>query len=107
MKEQMTPDQKRKIVTTALAVGVVMALIGLLIFPDNTLLLFATSAVFILTIVLQVKFYRCPYCGRYIGRHFYGAANCPRCNRLINPELQKKKPESQKNNGHKQKKKKK
>ena len=107
MKEQMSPDQKRKIVMTTLAVGVAMALVGLLIFPENTLLLAATSAVFILTIVLQVKLYRCPYCDRYIGRHFYGDANCPRCNKVINPELQKKKPESQKNHQHKHKKKKK
>ena len=107
MKEQMSPDQKRKIVMTTLAVGVAMALVGLLIFPENTLLLAATSAVFILTIVLQVKLYRCPYCGRYIGRHFYGDANCPRCNKVINPELQKKKPENQKNHQHKHKKKKK
>ena len=105
MKQQMNPEQKRKIVTTALAVGVVMALVGLLVFPENTPLLLATSAVFVLTIVLQVKLYRCPHCGRYIGRHFYGDANCPRCNKLINPELQKKKPEGQKTHQHKKKKK--
>ena len=105
MKQTMSSEQKRKIVTIALAAGVVLALVGLFIVPENTLLLWLTSGVFVLTIVLQVKFYRCPHCGRYIGRHFYGAANCPRCSKVINPELQKKKPENK--NGHKHKKKKK
>ena len=107
MKQQMSPDQKRKIVTGVMIVGVVLALAGAVIAPENVVLLGVTVALFILVILLQVKFYRCPYCGRYIGRHFYGAANCPRCNKLINPELRKEKPESQKNHNHKHKKKKK
>ena len=107
MKQQMSPDQKRKIVTAVIAFGVVLTLSGAFIAPDNGVLLGAAIAVFVLVIFLQVKLYRCPCCGRYIGRHFYGAANCPRCNKVIHPELQKKKPESQKNNGHKHKKKKK
>ena len=101
----MDANRKRSIVTAVLAVGVVLALVGVVSGTENPFWLGVTVALFILAIILQVRFYRCPHCGRYIGKSFYGEANCPRCNKLMNPELRPAKADSQRTGGKKKKKK--
>ena len=105
MGKNMNANRKRKIVTAVLAAGVVLALVGAVSGTESPFWLGVTVGLFILAMILQVRFYRCPHCGRYIGKSFYGEANCPRCNRLINPELRTEKSERKKSGGKKKKKK--
>ena len=103
----MDNKKKRTLVMAVLIVGIVLTLVGAVAEINNPVYLGATIIVFIAALFLQVKLYRCPYCDRYIGKSFYGEANCPRCHKLINPELRPAKVEKPKatNRQHKKKKK--
>ena len=103
----MDKKKKRSLVMAILLIGVVMTLAGAVAGINNPIYLGVTIVLFVAAIMLQVRFYRCPNCDRYIGKSFYGEASCPHCRKVINPELLPVKSESTKNSNRQHKKKKK
>ena len=101
----MTPKKKCTIVISVIVAGIVLTLIGAIASIDDPVYLGVAVALFIAAIVLQVKFYRCPHCNRYLGKRFYTEAFCPHCHKVMNPELVPAKTASKKNNRHHKKKK--
>ena len=103
----MDKKKKRSLVMAILLIGVVMTFVGAVAEINNPIYLGATIVLFVAALMLQVRLYRCPYCDRYIGKSFYGEASCPRCGKVINPELLPAKSENAKNSNRQHKKKKK
>lgn len=63
------------------------ALIGLFILGfgkglDNSRLAVTGSLIVLVVVVFQVAFYRCPCCGKYLGKH--AGNKCPFCGKDFN-----------------------
>ena len=67
--------------------SVIFAVGSLIIFPSGSteqlILLIASIICFVSTIVVIVKFCRCPYCGKVIFTGVLTVTNCPSCKRNL------------------------
>lgn len=77
----MSARKKQTIVIAFLVVGVVLALLGRL--QDPEMGRFIGVPFILLGLVLEAALFRCPACGRWLGRSFRPGKHCPYCGEII------------------------
>ena len=71
----VSPKKIRRIFWIAILVTIVLGFVG--VFTGWTFLTTVMEVLFILDIVFYILCYRCPHCGRHLGRR--GGSFCPYC----------------------------
>ncbi len=70
-----------------LIAAVILCLAGLLLAPNNSMaqmvLMFASLAAMVSTLVVMYRNCRCPYCGKHIMMGVLVVTSCPRCRRSL------------------------
>ena len=78
--KKATPQQVLKIYRIVVAIAAVISLIGAL--TNSAVIIMIGIGVILLATVLNVCFYKCPHCGKYLDRNPPNGF-CPHCGKKI------------------------
>ncbi len=77
----MSAKKKNLLVIIAAVLAVRVVLAGGLL--DNDLVKPVGVVLVVSVLVLEIIFFRCPSCGRWLGRSFRPGKHCPHCGEII------------------------
>ena len=74
--------KKKNLLVIAVAVqGCIVVLAGGLL--DNDSVRYVGVGLVLVVLVMEIVFFRCPSCRRWLGRNFRPGKHCPRCGEVI------------------------
>jgi predicted RNA-binding Zn-ribbon protein involved in translation (DUF1610 family) len=79
----VSANKKIAVVITFLMLGVVLCLLAGLLNSNSEILRFMGVPFILLGLVLEAALFRCPACGRWLGRSFRPGKYCPYCGEII------------------------
>ncbi|WP_369281863.1 hypothetical protein [Oscillibacter sp. GMB15532] len=77
----MSAKKKNLLVIAVAALGCTVVLAGGML--NNDPLRYAGVALVVSVLVLEIIFFRCPSCKRWLGRRFRPGKHCPHCGEVI------------------------